>query len=154
MYLLWLSSFCILDFSISLHFSLAWSYSTSPHQNCLLLICSPRCDILLLIYLPHLYLFAHPCWNLILLVLIVFFLSWFVCFSYLRLSLCFSSSWLSWFCLNFNAFEALLVIPKTLARGQLQKIPINLNGQISLHMAHKNTVLPLNKFKQSELQVQ
>ena len=52
---------------------------------------------------PRRYHFAYPCNNYLLLYLIVFYLSWFLCFSLLWSSACFSSSILSWFFLDFYA---------------------------------------------------
>ena len=50
--------------------------------NTLLLLYSPPCDILLLVSLPCRYHFAYPCHNSLLVFLIVFSLSLFLCFSF------------------------------------------------------------------------
>ena len=69
----------------------------------LILVSSPSHDLLLLISLPCRYHFSYPCRNPLLLFLIVFPLSWSLCFSLSRLSARFSSSISSWFFRDFDA---------------------------------------------------
>ena len=68
-----------------------------------ILVSSPFHDLLLLISSPRRYQFSYPCRNPLLLFLIVFPLSWFLCLYLSRSSARFSSSISSWFFLDFDA---------------------------------------------------
>ena len=48
----------------------------------LILINSPTCEIILLVSSPHKYHFTYTCWNILLILCIVFSFYWFLCFSF------------------------------------------------------------------------
>ena len=103
---------------VTIVFYLSWSSSPCAYHllillitlillvaivDALILVSSPSYDLLLLISSPCQYQFSYPCRNPLLLFLIVFPFSWFICFSLSRLMARFSSSISSWFFLDFDA---------------------------------------------------
>ena len=67
-------------------------FSSSPHNNCLLLVSSPPLDILFLISLTRRYHFAYPCCNFLILVIIFFYFYQLFCSSFSQESTYFSMS--------------------------------------------------------------